>query len=242
MLIVVVGAAALVAATGVGLALAVSGPPVPGAMSGLPGYGSMLGGAAPPGWMTGGTLPRSMMGGGADPGKVMGAVLASAPGPRVSPEAAARLGQQVPVGATVDRTRSRITFHRSTVVLAAVASGPGNPMYSFEIAGMVDPTVVVPTGAHVSIEVVNRDGDMAHGLVVTADGADSSWMPMMTAAPAFEGAAVWVLGDPTSAGLHAATLRFTAGPPGSYEYLCPVPGHAAQGMVGTFTVTADLDR
>ena len=140
--IVAVGAAALVAATGVGLALAVSGPPLSGTMSGLPGYGSM-------------------MGGGADPGKVMGAVLATAPGLRVSPEAAAHLGQQVPVGADVNRTRRRITFHRSTVLLAAVASGPGTPMYSFEIAGMVNPTVVVPTGAHVSIEVVNRDGDMA---------------------------------------------------------------------------------
>ncbi|MDA8385103.1 MAG: hypothetical protein M0Z88_02420 [Actinomycetota bacterium] len=84
------------------------------------------------------------------------------------------LGQRVPVGATVDRTQRRITFHGSTVVLAAVASGPGTPMYSFEIAGMVNPTIGVPTGAHISIEVVNRDSDMAHGLVVTADGAASS--------------------------------------------------------------------
>ena len=238
LLITAVGAASLVAVVGlgVGLALAASGPSVPGATSG-PGYGPMMGGAVPPGWMTGGTLPGSMMRGGADPGKVMGAVLASAPGPRVGPELAAHLGQRVPVGATVDRTQRRITFHGSTVVLAAVASGPGTPMYSFEIAGMVNPTIVVPTGGRISIEVVNRDSDMAHGLVVTADRAASSWMPMMTAEPAFSGAAVWVLGDPTSAGLHAATLRFTAGTPGTYQYLCPIPGHAARGMVGTFTVT-----
>ena len=72
--------------------------------------------------------------------------------------------------------------------------------------------------------------------MVTAGGARSSWMPMMTAAPAFSGSALWFLGDPTAAGMHDGTIAFTAGTPGSYEYLCPVPGHAQQGMRGTFTV------
>jgi plastocyanin len=38
------------------------------------------------------------------------------------------------------------------------------------------------------------------------------------------------------AGMHAGTLTFTAAIPGSYQYLCPVPGHARGGMAGTFTV------
>lgn len=58
----------------------------------------------------------------------------------------------------------------------------------------------------------------------------------MTARPAFTGSALWFLGDPTSAGMHAATLAFTAATPGTYRYLCPVPGHAREGMTGTFTV------
>ena len=46
----------------------------------------------------------------------------------------------------------------------------------------------------------------------------------------------WFLGNPTSAGMHAGTLTFTAATPGSYRYLCPVPGHAQKGMAGAFTV------
>jgi FtsP/CotA-like multicopper oxidase with cupredoxin domain len=102
---------------------------------------------------------------------------------------------------------------------------------------MVNPTVVVKPGTRVSIEVINADPDTAHGLVVTASGAGSSWMPMLTARPAFAGSAVWFLGNPTAAGMHTATLAFTAGTPGIYRYLCPVPGHAQEGMTGTFTVS-----
>jgi nitrite reductase (NO-forming) len=37
--------------------------------------------------------------------------------------------------------------------------------------------------------------------------------------------------------MHAGTLTFTATTPGTYQYLCPVPGHAQQGMTGTFNVS-----
>jgi FtsP/CotA-like multicopper oxidase with cupredoxin domain len=104
---------------------------------------------------------------------------------------------------------------------------------------MVDPAVVVKAGARVSIQVINADPDTAQGLVITASGARSSWMPMLTASPAFTGSAVWFLGNPTSAGMHAATLSFTASTPGTYRYLCPVPGHAQEGMTGTFTVNGN---
>ena len=61
-------------------------------------------------------------------------------------------------------------------------------------------------------------------------------MPMMANPPAFRGAALWFLGNPTSAGMHTGTLSFTASTSGSYQYLCPVPGHAQKGMVGTLVV------
>lgn len=35
-----------------------------------------------------------------------------------------------------------------------------------------------------------------------------------------------------------AGLTFTATAPGTYHYLCPVPGHARNGMTGTFTVSS----
>jgi rusticyanin len=160
---------------------------------------------------------------------------AGAPGPRVSPAQAIALGSQLPAGASIDRAARTITFTTMNVNLAVLAS-PSIPAESFRIAGMTDPAITVPAGAHVSIELINADNDMAHGLVITPPGAARSQMPMMTAAPAFPGAALWFLGEPTAAGMHADTLTFTAAAPGSYQYLCPVPGHAQEGMTGTFTV------
>jgi rusticyanin len=200
------------------------------------GYAWMTGGADAPGWMRGGTLPRSVTGtAGTDPGTVMGTLFANAPGPRVSAAQAQRLGDQVPAGASVNRANRTITFTDASVHLVVLAS-PSMPAESFRIAGMTNPAISVPAGARVTIELVNADTGMAHGLVIMPAGTASSSMPMMTAAPAFTGAVLWFLGKPTSAGMHAGTLAFTASTPGSYQYLCPVPGHAREGMAGTLTV------
>ena len=206
-------------------------------MMGASGYRWMMGGAGAPGWMRGGKLPAAMMGGGTDPGQVMGRLWAGAPGPRVSSATAAGLGARAPAGAQVNRAARTITFTTTSVRLAALASPAGGPDETFRIAGLVNPTITVPAGAHVSIQVVNADHDTAHGLVVTASGARSSWMPMMASRPAFAGSALWFLPNPTAAGMHTGTLSFTVGTPGTYHYLCPVPGHAQKGMTGTFIVT-----
>jgi rusticyanin len=206
-------------------------------MMGATGYQWMMGGTAAPAWMRGSALPGFMMGSSSDPGQVMGSLFANAPGPRVSAAQAAQLGSQSPAGATLDRAANRITFTGASVRLTVLASPAGGPDETFRIAGLTDPAITVPGGAQVSIEVINADPDTAHGLVITASGATSSSMPMMTARPAFPGSAVWFLGNPTPAGMHAATLNFNATTPGSYRYLCPVPGHAQKGMTGAFTVS-----
>jgi len=201
-------------------------------------YGWMMGGASAPGWMSGGALPASMMGASTDAGEVMGRLFADAPGPRVSAAEATSLGNDVPAGSTVDRARDRITFSGATDHLVVLASPSGGADETFRAAGLVDPTITVKSGARVTIEVVNADSGGAQGLVVTASGSASSEMPMMTAVPAFGGSAVWFLGNPTSAGMHVGTLTFTAGKSGTYQYLCPVPGHARGGMAGTFAVVS----
>ena len=210
-----------------------------GWMTGPFGYAWMVGGSGAPGWTTGGSLPGFMTGSSTDPGEVMGQLFADAPGPRVSAADATRLGTQVPAGASVDRAANRITFSGQAVSFAVLAS-PSMPAENFRIAGLTDPTVVVPAGAKVTIELINADSDMAHGLVVTSSSSvASSWMPMMTTAPAFPGGALWFLGESTSAGLHEGTITFNAATPGTYEYLCPVPGHAQEGMAGTFVVAGN---
>lgn len=202
-----------------------------------PSYAWMMGGTNAPGWMDGGTLPGAMMGTSSDAGAVMGRLFANAPGDRMSPSAATQLGNSRPADATVDASDDRINFSGKTVHLTALASPSSGPGEAFRMAGLVNPTITVKAGSHVSIELVNTDTDAANGFVVTADGAASSSMPMMNAAPSFSGSALWFLGNPTSAGMHTGTLTFTAGSSGTYQYLCPVPGHAQKGMAGRFIVT-----
>jgi len=206
------------------------------------GYRWMTGGVSSPGWMTG-TLPSAMMGAGmmgtgsgTDPGKIMGNLWANAPGPRVSAAQATALGGQVPAGAQVSKAANTITFTTTAVRLTILGSPAGGPDETFRAAGLVNPRIVVPAGARVTVQLINADPDTAHGLVITASDTTGSWMPMMTARPAFAGSALWFLGNLTSGGMHEGTLTFTATTPGSYAYLCPVPGHAQKGMTGTFTV------
>jgi rusticyanin len=207
-----------------------------GSMMGQSGYRWMMGGSQAPGWMAGSNLPSYMMGSASDPGEVMGSLFADAPGPRLSPGDVARLAAQVPSGAIVDHAAKQISFTGSSVAFAVVAS-PTGADDMFEVAGMVNPTIAVPAGSRVSMQVVNADATSAHGLVVTA-GSSNTWMPMMSSRPAFTGAASWFLGDTTSAGAHTTTINFTAAAAGTYQYLCPVPGHAQKGMIGVFVVKA----
>jgi hypothetical protein len=96
----------------------------------------------------------------------------------------------------------------------------------------------VPAGAKVPMQLVNADTTSAHGLVVPAADASHSRTPMMTSGPAFSGAAVWFLGNSTSAGVHTATITFTDATAGTYQYLCPLPGYAQRGMADTLVVAS----
>ena len=214
------------------------GTPSRGSMMTSTGYQWLMGGNDAPAWMRGSALPGYLMGPASDAGTAIGALFADAPGTRVTPARAARLGSQLPAGATVSRAHRRITFPAAVARLVVLASPAGGPAETFRIGGLVDPAISVKAGARVSIEVINADPSTAQGLVITSSQASPPPMPMMTSSPAFPGSAVWFLGNPTSAGLHAATLSFTASTPGTYRYLCPVPGHAQDGMTGTFIVSS----
>ncbi len=155
---------------------------------GVAGYRSMMGGTAPPAWMRDNALPGYEVGTAHDSGQVMGALWANGPGPRVRPGQAARLGNLIPAGATVDRAANQITFTGSSVRLVVLASPAGGPDETFRTAGLVNPAITGKAGTRISIEIINADPDTAHGRVITASHTASSWMPMMTTRAAFPGA------------------------------------------------------
>ena len=191
-------------------------------------------------WGSFGFMGPGMMGGGGmmggnGMGQAMGGALAGRVGQPISQAEATALGAATPAGATVDPAAKRVTFQTSDVRLGVLASPPDGPDLTFRIAGLVNPTIVVPRGATVTVQLVNDDPDMSHNWALTAAQAPFSFMTMMTG-PAFAGASSAPLGDPTSAVLPSETFSFTASAAGTYTYLCQVPGHAAQGMYGTFQV------
>jgi rusticyanin len=145
-----------------------------------------------------------------------------------------QLGDQTPSGASVDACADRTTFTATTVTLVVEAVPPNNPDMTFRIAGLVNPTVVVPKGAQVDLEFINADSDEAHAFVITPEQPPFAFHP--AAEPAFPGSAAGPVGDPTAAGQGARNVEFTASISGSYQYLCPMPGHAEMGMHGAFIV------
>ena len=207
--------------------------------------GSVPAGGAGPGSSPGpagyaGGMMGTMMGGAAGGdamGQMMGRALAGVAGQPVAPSAATALGNATPAGATIDRAANRITFQTTDVRFVALASPADGPDMTFRIAGLADPTLVVPLGATVTVQFVNADNDTSHAWLLTAAQPPFSFMAMMATPVVFPGAFAPPLGDPTAAGLPSETVSFTAATAGTYTYLCPVPGHAAEGMYGTLVVT-----
>jgi rusticyanin len=144
------------------------------------------------------------------------------------------LSDQVPGGAIVDRNADTITFSGSSVSFTVVAIAPGAPDMTFRVAGLSNPAIIVPKGSHVAVRFINNDSNEAHGWLITTNQPPFGFGQSGT--PAIGGARAGVLGDPTSAGDGAISFSFVASGAGSYQYICPMPGHAQMGMHGPFIV------
>lgn len=155
----------------------------------------------------------------------------------VAPGVASRLGAAVPAGATVDRSSNTLTFSGSAVDLVVLAAPSDGPDETFRIAGMTNPTIVVPRGAHVTVELVNADAGMPHNWLVTTAAPPYPYAMMMGPPLAF-GAATQTLAEASKTAMPATALAFVASAPGRYAYLCSVPGHAQEGMYGALVVTS----
>jgi plastocyanin len=135
------------------------------------------------------------------------------------------LSDEMPAGAVVNRTSRTIRFTTNQPAFVVVASPPNGPDMTFRTAGIVDPTIIVPQGAHVRVEFINGDSDTAHMWLLSAG--------MLVSAASFPWvAAARPLGDPTSFGQPGEMVSFNANSAGNYTYYCAFPGHATKGMHG----------
>ncbi len=129
-----------------------------------------------------------------------------------------------------------IRYTTQQVNLVMVGAPPGHPGMYWLVDGQANPTVVIPAGAMISLLFVNGDQDTMHGWEITASGPPYSSMPMMAVASTPANAIIMPIASPQGATWYGATLTFAAPAAGVYYYLCPVPGHAEQGMWGKLIV------
>lgn len=140
----------------------------------------------------------------------------------------------------------KVIFSGDRITIPVVAVAPNVSDTTFEIHSRVNPTLLVPAGARLRFELVNNDADMPHTLDVTRAAPPYAHVPANIPLTPPK--------NPRSVpGLFAATgiiparddrhpplsTRFTDWfqlAPGTYYYVCAMPGHARHGMDGKLIV------
>ena len=129
------------------------------------------------------------------------------------------------------------TIYINSSVSLPVMMGPMNApsMYSFEILGMINPTIVAKQGITVEFTVINVDTDSYHNFVLSHSGPPYYYMGSMMQSPGLMNNMNFL--PPAHSGNYAyANLSYSFSEPGTYWYLCTYPGHAANGMYGKIIV------
>ena len=205
--------------------------------------GAVAGGTGP-GWFGTGSAAARSGGSGDNPGwgiTGMGPGMmgfgggSGVAGQPVASDEAASLGAAVPAGATLDRSSNTITFTGTSVALSVLASPSDGPDETFRIAGLTNPSLVVPRGAEVTLRLINGDPGMPHNWLITNAQPPFPSVVMMGGSVVF-GAVTQTLAEATPSGMPSATITFVASVSGRYTYLCSVPGHAQEGMYGALVV------
>lgn len=157
---------------------------------------------------------------------------------------AKQLLTQTARSARADKANNRVVFTGNHPVISMAAVQPGFPDTTFEVAGLVDPTIVVPTGSQITLNFINMDYGlrMNHGVVITP-------VPPLYPVLSMMGMPDTLVGIPilpprqlknTQTSLYAQrSISFEAPPPGTYYYLCQYYDHASKGMYGRFIVTSN---
>jgi rusticyanin len=161
---------------------------------------------------------------------------------QVSYSAAEFMLAQTAKSAHIDKVKNQVRFSGDRIEIAMAAVQPDFPDTTFEVAGLVDPTIFVPAGSLVTIDFVNMDYGyrMNHGLVITTIPPLYPVLSMMGMPDTLVGVPILPprqLKDATRSLYAESSVTFRTPPPGTYYYLCQYYNHANKGMYGRFVVT-----
>ncbi len=154
---------------------------------------------------------------------------------------ATRLLARTAKSARVDKARNRVLFTGDRITVAMAAVQPGFPDTTFEVAGRVNPTIVVPAGSIITLTLFNMDYgyQMDHGVVIAPVPPPYPALGMMGMPYTIVGIPVLApreLQDVRHSLYYESAVTFRAPPLGGYYYLCQYFDHASKGMYGRFIV------
>jgi rusticyanin len=136
--------------------------------------------------------------------------------------------------AAIDKNNNTITFSGKTIAIVMFAS-PESADEKFVVGGLINPTIQVPVDAAVSLEIVNEDVGIPHGIEITSAAPPFAYMSMMQG-NVYANSIVSPLPAATKDNYPSAVTNFTTSESGTFYYLCEYPSHAATGMYGKFIV------
>lgn len=138
------------------------------------------------------------------------------------------------VNATVDKSTNTITYTGKNVKIVMLG-GPANADQKFVIADLINPTIRIPQGAKVTMEIINEDEGMPHGFEITNATPPYAYMSMMQGA-IYPGSFIPPIPEAASNQYPSAQVSFTASQSGRFYYICQYPGHAEKGMYGKIII------
>jgi len=138
------------------------------------------------------------------------------------------------VNATVDKSTNTIAY-TGTDVKIVMLGGPANSDEKFVISGLINPTIRIPQGANITMEIINEDEGMPHGVEITAATPPYAYMSMMQGG-IYPGAFIQPISKAASNQYPAGQVSFAASNVGEFYYLCQYPGHAEKGMYGKIII------
>jgi len=128
----------------------------------------------------------------------------------------------------------KVDFTGSRITIPVAAGVPGTAKKRFDLHGQVNPTIVVPAGARIRIDLGNAS-PMPHGLAVTRKAPPYQANAKSKIKPPIVGTG-YVNPDGSKTKLNVAGTGWFTLKPGTYYYVCPVPTHAEDGMYGEIIV------